>query len=69
MRLIVMDDEPSGWTESEYKSFKPNESESDSDSDSDSDSESESENENSKMKGYQKKEYKKILVVEELLTE
>jgi len=62
-----MDDEPSGWTESEYKSFKPNESE--SDSDSDSDSESESEDEISKMKGYQKKEYKKILVVEELLPE
>lgn len=65
MRLIVMDDEPSGWTESEYKSFKPNES----DSESESDSDSESEDENSKMKGYQKKEYKKILVVEELLPE
>ena len=65
MRLIVMDDEPSGWTDSEYKSFKPNES----DSESESDSDSESEDENSKMKGYQKKEYKKILVVEELLPE
>ena len=60
-----MDDEPSGWTDSEYKTFKPN----DSDSDSESESESESEDEISKMKGYQKKEYKNILVVEELLPE
>jgi hypothetical protein len=64
MLLIVMDDDdtPEGWTDTEYKEFKV-----DDGSDSDSDSESESEKED--MKGYQKKEYKKILVVEELLPE
>lgn len=56
------DHTPEGWTESEYKEFKVDD-ESDSDSDSDSDSERDD------MKGYQKKEYKKILVVEDLLPE
>lgn len=57
-------DDPEGWTEAEYKEFKV-----DDESDSDSDSDSESESGQPVMKGYQKKEYKKILVVEELLPE
>jgi len=66
MRLIVMDtEEPEGWTDTEYKTFKVGES----DSDSDSESESESESEEPKTKGYQAKKYKKILVVEELVPE
>lgn len=60
-----MDNDPEGWTEVEYKEFKAD----DADSDSDSESESESDSDKSKMKGYQKKEYKKILFVEELLPE
>lgn len=60
-------EEPEGWTDTEYKTFKVGES--DSDSDSDSDSESESESEEPKTKGYQAKKYKKILVVEELVPE
>jgi len=60
-----MDNDPEGWTEVEYKEFKAD----DVDSDSDSDSESESDSDKPKMKGYQKKEYKKILFVEELLPE
>lgn len=60
-----MDNDPEGWTEVEYKEFKAD----DADSDSDSDSESESESDKPTMKGYQKKEYKKILFVEELLPE
>jgi len=60
-----MDNDPEGWTEVEYKEFKAD----DADSDSDSDSESESDSDKPKMKGYQKKEYKKILFVEELLPE
>lgn len=60
-------DEPEGWTSSEYKTFKVDGSEStDSDSDSDSDTES---TRRKKMKGYLKKEYKKILITEELLPE
>ena len=67
MPLIVMDtEEPEGWTDTEYKTFRVGESDSDSDSDSDSESESESE---PKTKGYQAKKYKKILVVEELVPE
>lgn len=58
-------DEPEGWTDTEYKTFRVGES----DSDSDSDSESESESEEPKTKGYQAKKYKKILVVEELVPE
>ena len=66
MPLIVMDtEEPEGWTDTEYKTFKVGES----DSDSDSESESESESEEPKTKGYQAKKYKKILVVEELVPE
>jgi hypothetical protein len=60
-----MDNDPEGWTEVEYKEFKAD----DAESDSDSDSESESESDKPKMKGYQKKEYKNILFVEELLPE
>jgi len=60
-----MDNDPEGWTEVEYKEFKSD----DADSDSDSESESESDSDKPKMKGYQKKEYKKILFVEELLPE
>jgi hypothetical protein len=60
-----MDNDPEGWTEVEYKEFKAD----DADSDSDSESESESDSDKPKMKGYQKKEYKKILFVEELLPE
>jgi hypothetical protein len=60
-----MDNDPEGWTGVEYKEFKAD----DADSDSDSESESESESDKPKMKGYQKKEYKKILFVEELLPE
>ena len=71
MPLLVMDteksEEPEGWTDTEYKTFRVGES--DSDSDSDSDSESESESEELKTKGYQAKKYKKILVVEELVPE
>ena len=64
MPLIVMDtEEPEGWTDTEYKTFRVGES------DSDSDSESESESEEPKTKGYQAKKYKKILVVEELVPE
>jgi hypothetical protein len=67
MPLIVMDteksEEPEGWTDTEYKTFRVGES------DSDSDSESESESEELKTKGYQAKKYKKILVVEELVPE
>jgi len=58
-------EEPEGWTDTEYKTFRVGES----DSDSDSDSESESESEEPKTKGYQAKKYKKILVVEELVPE
>lgn len=58
-----MDNDPEGWSEVEYKEFKAD------DADSDSDSDSESESDKPKMKGYQKKEYKKILFVEELLPE
>ena len=58
------DDTPEGWTESEYKEFKV-----DDGSDSDSYSDSDSDYERDDMKGYQKKEYKKILVVEDLLPE
>lgn len=58
-------EEPEGWTDTEYKTFKVGES----DSDSDSESESESESEEPKTKGYQAKKYKKILVVEELVPE
>jgi len=69
MPLIVMDteksEEPEGWTDTEYKTFRVGES----DSDSDSESESESESEEPKTKGYQAKKYKKILVVEELVPE
>ena len=60
-------EEPEGWTDTEYKTFRVGES--DSDSGSDSDSESESESEEPKTKGYQAKKYKKILVVEELVPE
>jgi hypothetical protein len=60
-----MDTEPEGWTDTEYKTFRVNES----DSDSDSDSESESESDDKKTRGYQAKKYKKILVVEELVPE
>jgi len=60
-----MDNDPEGWTDVEYKEFKAD----DADSDSDSESESESDSDKPKMKGYQKKEYKKILFVEELLPE
>ena len=60
-----MDNDPEGWTGVEYKEFKAD----DADSDSDSESESESDSDKPKMKGYQKKEYKKILFVEELLPE
>jgi hypothetical protein len=56
-------EEPEGWTDTEYKTFRVGES------DSDSDSESESESEELKTKGYQAKKYKKILVVEELVPE
>ena len=67
MPLIVMDteksEEPEGWTDTEYKTFRVGES------DSDSESESESESEEPKTKGYQAKKYKKILVVEELVPE
>jgi len=62
-----MDNDPEGWSEVEYKEFKADDA--DSDSDSDSDSESESDFDKPKMKGYQNKEYKKILFVEELLPE
>ena len=58
-------EEPEGWTDAEYKTFKTG----DSDSDSDSVSESESESDEPKTKGYQAKKYKKILVVEELVPE
>lgn len=58
-----MDNDPEGWSEVEYKEFKAD------DADSDSDSDSDSESDKPKMKGYQKKEYKKILFVEELLPE
>lgn len=60
-----MDNDPEGWTDVEYKEFKAD----DADSDSESESESESDSDKPKMKGYQKKEYKKILFVEELLPE
>ena len=60
-------EEPEGWTDTEYKTFRVGES--DSDSDSDSDSESESESEEPKTRGYQAKKYTKILVVEELVPE
>ena len=58
-------EEPEGWTDTEYKTFRVGES----DSDSETDSESESESEEPKTKGYQAKTYKKILVVEELVPE
>ena len=58
-------EEPEGWTDTEYKTFRVGES----DSDSETDSESESESEEPKTKGYQAKKYKKILVVEELVPE
>ena len=57
--------EPEGWTDTEYKTFRVGES----DSDSETDSDSESESEEPKTKGYQAKKYKKILVVEELVPE
>ena len=60
-------EEPEGWTDTEYKTFRVGES--DSDSDSDSESESESESDEPKTRGYQAKKYKKILVVEELVPE
>jgi hypothetical protein len=68
MLLIIMDTEPEGWTDTEYKKFRVGESESESESDSDSESESDSEEEGN-TKGYQAKKYKKILVVEELVPE
>ncbi len=58
-------EEPEGWTDTEYKTFRVGES----DSDSESESESESESDEPKTKGYQAKKYKKILVVEELVPE
>jgi|TARA_A100001234_G_scaffold53183_2_gene45097 hypothetical protein len=58
-------EEPEGWTDTEYKTFRVGES----DSDSETDSDSESESEEPKTKGYQAKKYKKILVVEELVPE
>ncbi len=68
MQLIVMDtDEPEGWTDTEYKTFRAGDT--DSDSDSDSDSESETESEEQKTKSYQAKKYKKILVIEEQVPE
>lgn len=68
MLLIIMDTEPEGWTDTEYKKFRVGESESESESDSDSESESDSEEEGN-TRGYQAKKYKKILVVEELVPE
>ena len=61
-----MDTNPEGWTATEYKKFRVDESDSDSDSDSDSGETSQRKN---AMKGYKSKEYKKILVVEDLLPE
>ena len=54
--------EPEGWTESEYKSFKPDDDTSDSESDVEVD-------EPTDVKGYKKEKYKKILFTEELLPE
>jgi hypothetical protein len=68
MLLIIMDTEPEGWSETEYKKFRVGESDSDSDSESESDSDSDTEAEGN-TKGYQAKKYKKILVVEELVPE
>jgi len=68
MLLIIMDTEPEGWSETEYKKFRVGESDSESESESESDSDSDSEPEGN-TKGYQAKKYKKILVVEELVPE
>ena len=69
MQSIVMDTSPlQGWTTSNYKSFKAVDESSESGSDSDSDSESESSRKGN-IRGYNKDNYKKILVVEELLPE
>lgn len=63
-----MDTNPEGWTATEYKKFRVDESDSESDSDSDSDSDETSQKKTT-MKGYKSKEYKKILVIEDLLPE
>lgn len=57
--------EPDGWTESEYKSFKVD----DDTSGSEMESEDEEEPVPVNIKGYRKEKYKKILFVEELLPE
>lgn len=55
--------EPEGWVESEYKSFKIDDT-------SESDTESEDEEPGPvNIKGYSKEKYKKILFLEELLPE
>jgi hypothetical protein len=70
MLLIIMDTEPEGWSETEYKKFRVGESDSDSESESESESDSDSDTEaEGNTKGYQAKKYKKILVVEELVPE
>ena len=56
--------DPDGWTESEYKTFKLGDETSESDTESDDD-----EPTSVNIKGYRKEKYKKILFVEELLPE
>ncbi|MDB4676353.1 hypothetical protein OAH93_01785 [Flavobacteriales bacterium] len=69
MQSIVMDTEPEGWTDTEYKKFRVGESESDDDSDEEDEEDESKKGGVSKAKGYQAKEYKKILFIEELVSE
>lgn len=64
-----MDTEPEGWTDTEYKKFRVGESESDDDSDEEDEEDEPTKGGVSKAKGYQAKEYKKILFIEELVSE
>jgi len=63
MNASHQSEEPDGWTESEYKSFKVDDA-------SGSDTESEDDEPGPvKIKGYRNEKYKKILLLEELLPE
>lgn len=55
--------EPEGWTDSEYKSFRVD------DETSGSDTESEEDEEPGPVKGYSREKYKKIVFLEELVPE
>lgn len=65
MNASQQSEEPEGWTESEYKSFKIDDETSGSDTESDEGDEPGPDN----IKGYSKEKYKKILFLEELLPE